>query len=130
MRLRVYNDHDGLAVTPAQGNLTIGIGRNLTSRGITDSEANYLLANDIELAALGAKHLFGDFDTYTQNRRAALISLVFNMGLATLTKFTDTLAAIRAERWADAADDLTHSRWAHQVQTSRRDRIVKQIREG
>ena len=43
--------HEGLRLYPyncSEGKLTLGIGRNLDDRGITEEEALYLLNNDIE----------------------------------------------------------------------------------
>ena len=57
-RLLIY--HEGLRLgvyrCPA-GKLTIGVGRNLEDRGITEEEAYYLLRNDIAdvAAAVGVR---------------------------------------------------------------------------
>ena len=48
--LRAYDDATGRVVNPGdtvKGWLTIGVGRNLVGRGITQAESRYLLANDI-----------------------------------------------------------------------------------
>lgn len=132
VRLRPYDDATGsiIRVLPTGGNLTIGIGRNLSGRGLSSDEVDHLLRNDLRLVYQAAKQVFPDFDTYTQNRRASLLNLLFNLGPGTFITFKNTIKSIREQRWADAATNLLASRWATQIQPSRRDRIVKQIREG
>lgn len=132
VRLRPYDDATGstIHVLPTGGNLTIGIGRNLSARGLSDKEVDFLLQNDLWLCYQAARQVFPDFDTYSQNRRAALLGLLFNMGPGTFVTFKNTIKSIREQRWADAADNLMLSKWYQQIQPSRRDRIVKQIREG
>lgn len=127
-----YDDATGstIRVLPTGGNLTIGIGRNLSARPLSPDEVDYLLRNDLRLCYQAAKQVFPDFDSYTQNRRAALLGLLFNLGPGTFVTFKNTIRAIREGRWADAATNLLASRWATQIQPSRRDRVVKQIREG
>ena len=44
--------HEGLELTPYKctaGQLTIGVGRNLDDRGITEDEARFLCKNDIKI---------------------------------------------------------------------------------
>lgn len=50
IRTVVYNDKDGQAITPLTvggGYATIGIGRNLVTRGLSVEEVHYLFHNDI-----------------------------------------------------------------------------------
>lgn len=131
-RYRPYDDATGATVytLPTGGNLTIGIGRNLSARPLSPDEVDYPLRNDLRLCYQAARQVFPDFDTYSQNRRAALLNLLFNLGPGTFITFKNTIKAVREQRWADAATNLLASRWATQIQPSRRDRIVKQIREG
>jgi lysozyme len=97
------------------GKLTIGIGRNLDDRGITEEEADYLLSNDID-----------DFeDRLTREipwmvgldpiRQRVLIDMAFNLGVPGLLKFKRTLAAIRGKEYDRAAGMMLDSRWATQV---------------
>ena len=51
--IRLIEDHEGRRshiYTDTVGKLTIGVGRNLTDRGLSDDEIDYLLANDIKIA--------------------------------------------------------------------------------
>ena len=57
--------HEGLKLKPYQcpaGRLTIGVGRNLEDKGITEKEAVMLLENDIQECLEDLKTIFDKFD--------------------------------------------------------------------
>lgn len=131
IRFFVYDDHNGQPLRPATGGrATIGVGRNVQDRGISRAEAMHLLANDIHDSAAVAREMFPGFDAWTRNRQAAIVNLIFNIGERGFRKFERTIDAMRTNRWGDAADHLGDSKWATQVQRSRSERIIKQVREG
>ena len=69
------------------GKLTIGIGRNLEDRGITDDEANFLLDNDVsDIHFKLAKKLefYNDLDSV---RQEVLLNMSFQMGIGGMLKF-------------------------------------------
>ena len=110
------------------GKWTIGVGRNLDDRGLSDDEIDYLLSNDIKLALKEAEKLpyFGRLDPV---RQLVVCDLVFNMGLPTFKKFVKTNLALDRGDYAEAARELTDSKWY--VQTGRRARkLVEMMREG
>lgn len=97
--------------------ITIGIGRNLTDRGLSQDEIMYLFANDVNIAERDAKNLLGE-DVYaalTLNRRAAIVDMSFNLGGLRLSLFKETLRAIKEARYTDAANGMRNSLWAGQV---------------
>ena len=97
------------------GKLTIGIGRNITDRGITDDEALYLLTNDIELVRTQLDKALPWWGKLGECREAVMISLGFNLGITKLLKFHTTLNLIESGKYADAADNLMTTPWAQQV---------------
>lgn len=125
--------HEGLRLKPYRctaGKLTIGVGRNLDDRGISEKEAMHLLTNDLDECIGACAEIFGQtFLDYTQARQHALIDLVFNLGEAGFRKFRHTIAAIQDGRWEDAANNLEKSLWYKQVK-SRGPVVVEMIREG
>jgi lysozyme len=109
LRLKPYKD--------SVGKLTIGIGRNLEDVGISKQEAEDLLANDIDKAIEDAKTLVGDdfFNALGDVRQRVLVNMAFNLGRSRLRRFRRMLAAIRAGKFSNAADEMVSSRWYQQV---------------
>ena len=112
MELRLYK-------CPA-GRWSIGAGRNLQDRGITESEARHLLNNDIRISINELTDEFPWFTRLDEMRQAAMVELHFNLGLSTLKTFTKTLGLIAEAvegrvAWHDVGRELLNSRWANQV---------------
>lgn len=108
------------------GKLTIGVGRNLDDVGLRHDEIALCLENDITEAETIARNLAPNFDALTDDRKAVLINMAFNLG-PSLGEFRDTLRAVKEGRWADAADSMLQSKWAHQV-GSRATRLSYEMR--
>ena len=125
--LNVYQDHLGID--------TVGIGRNLQDRGITDGElsfinktmdevyevglteeeAYYLCMNDI---AIVEKELLANKPVVNQLnavRQMVLIDMAFNMGVPRLMKFKNMWLAIEKVNYQLANEEMIDSRWAGQV---------------
>jgi lysozyme len=96
---------------------------------ITDEMIETLLDKDIDKADADARKLFPEFDELTENRQAAIVDLLFNMGLGTFSKFTKTIGAIRQRNWDAAAVNLQKSKWYAQVK-SRGPKVVNLIISG
>ena len=110
--------HEGLRLTvydcPA-GYKTIGVGRNIEHKGITESEALYLLDNDIGYFTEQLEGNLIGFQELPEDKKAVLVNMAFNLGVNGLLKFKNMLAAITEERWEDASSEMLNSRWADQV---------------
>lgn len=111
------------------GKLTIGVGRNLDDVGLSPDEINYLLANDIKVADRDARALFPSFDDLSDNRKAALVNMAFNLGYARLGAFVGLRAAVAASDFLQASAHMLNSKWATQV-GNRAERLAKVMREG
>tara|TARA_R100000951_G_scaffold87864_1_gene75832 strand:- start:474 stop:899 length:426 start_codon:yes stop_codon:yes gene_type:complete len=111
-------DHEGLKLMPYKctaDKLTIGVGRNLEDRGISEDEAQYLLQNDIEIVErelLAAQPMVSMLDPV---RQRVLVDMGFNLGLPILMKFQNMWDAIEDENWEEASAQMLDSRWAKQV---------------
>ncbi len=95
------------------GDLTIGFGRNLSSTGISLSEANVLFIHDI--MACEAQLIANIPDTYSplsNPRKAVLLDLCFHLGISTLLAQAQTLSFIRANDFERAANAMLASAWA------------------
>lgn len=111
------------------GKLTIGIGRNLDDKGISDMEADAMLDNDIkECVKQCVKHIpaFYGLDIVRQD---ALIDMCFNMGINSLLGFKNTLDHIEKREWKEAAEGIRNSKYAQQVK-GRAVRISNMIETG
>ena len=97
------------------GKLTIGIGRNIEDNGISDDEAEYLLANDIKECreTLARNLLF--WPELCEVRQAVLLDMCFNMGWPRLSGFKNMIAALAVNDFSLAAAEMIDSRWARQV---------------
>lgn len=111
------------------GKLTIGVGRNLDDRGITEDEAMYLLRNDIDICVATLEDRIDNWSELDEVRRGALIDMTVNMGWPRLSKFVKFLAAVHDFDWDNAAIEMEDSRWWNQV-GSRGPRIQKMILTG
>ena len=111
-------DHEGLELKPYRctaDKLTIGVGRNIEERGITEDEARYLLQTDIMIVEdelLEKKPEVAGLDSV---RQRVLVDMGFNLGIPTLMKFQNMWTAIEDENWEEAADQMMDSKWARQV---------------
>ena len=128
---RVLKADEGLRLKPYRctaGKLTIGVGRNLDDRGITEREAELLLDTDIEDSTRFLHKLFPRFELYGEARKTALISLVFNLGEGGFLKFRNLINAVLREDWSEAAAEAADSKWFQQVK-ARGPRIVEMIED-
>ena len=110
--------HEGFRQFPYKdsvGILTIGYGRNLESKGISESEAEWLLKQDVALALLQLQRAVGSFDSLSDVRKSVLVNMTFNMGIAGVMKFKQMLAALEIKDYNKAADAMLDSTWAKQV---------------
>lgn len=101
--------------TDTTGHLTIGIGRNLIDRGISSTEAFYLLDDDIVYFTNKLNHYFPFFVKLCENRQVALINMCFNLGIQGFLGFKGMILALEAQDYERAADEMLNSKWAEQV---------------
>ena len=119
-----------LPYTDTVGKLSIGVGRNLTDRGLSKEEVEYLLENDIYMVDRQLRQHLPWFEEHHPSVQRALYNLCFNLGITKLLKFTTTLGYIEARRYNNAVENLKKTKWARQVQRTRSERIYNLLREG
>ena len=128
LRLIAYKDSLGFD--------TIGYGHKLApghswlNYTITPDAASGMLIVDLTTAALQATKVPEWPRLDTSPRQDALIELVYNMGATKWLTFTNTRAAIQAQMWPLAHDQLLNSLWARQVGLARSTRIANQFKTG
>ena len=121
MRLKPYTD--------TKGNLTIGVGRNLTDKGITYNEAQMLLLNDIVDCEKDLDKWAPWWRDMTEVRQRALMNMCFNLGWPRLREFHSMLLHLKNGEYMLAAASALHSLWASQV-GGRAQRIATMMRNG
>ena len=128
LRLEVYQDTLGID--------TIGVGRNLEDRGITQEEldtmdipnietvyeygitevdAAFLLENDVQIVEEELVRAHPCVDSLDSVRQLVLVDMAFNMGVPRLCKFKKMWNAVHEEDFPTAAKEMLDSRWANQV---------------
>lgn len=88
--------------------------RGLSVRGITEDQGKYLCRNDIAEATHGAS-TFTWFVKLSPIRQDVVTEMVFNMGLKKLKGFVHTIEFIEAGQFFAAADQMLRSAWAEEV---------------
>ena len=111
-------DFEGLVLKPyhcSQNYLTIGVGRNLESNGITEEEAMYLLDNDIHKVIEQLDKQWEVWRTFPDAAKYVCIDVAFNMGINTWMSFRKTRAYMEMGEWEEASKELLNSKYAKQV---------------
>ena len=151
--------HEGLHLEPyicPAGYWTIGVGRNLESKGLSDEEqqailgtsglnrtevierlkeqvltreqALFLLRNDIAECEKDLEQ-FPWFKKLGKVRRKVLIDMRFNLGPGGFRGFKKMIAALAAGDYKAAAAEMVDSRWYHEV-GNRSKRLVRMMATG
>ena len=123
--------HEGIRLEPyldSVGKWTIGVGRNLTDKGISDDEARFLLENDLD-ECISDCQSFPWFAGLDGVRQRVVVDLRFNLGGAGLRRFKRTLAYVASGDFELAAAALLDSKWSRQVKT-RATRLAEMLRTG
>lgn len=111
------------------GYLTVGVGRNLDAKGLSDSEVQVLLTNDIEECWRGVVRELPWVTQLSDPRQRVICGWAFQLGLSGLLEFKQTLAAIKAGRYDEAAAMMLQSKWAQQT-PARVKRLAAMMRAG
>lgn len=142
LRLQVYQDTLGID--------TIGIGRNLLDRGISDEEldwldypsidhvyeygiteadAVYLAKNDVQIVERELLQAHPCLNRLDSVRQLVLVDMAFNLGVPRLCKFKNMWSAIHLGDYPTAAKEMLDSRWANQVK-SRATKLANAMHNG
>lgn len=138
--------HEGFQAKPyycTQGKKTIGIGRNLEAKPLTEAErlviknpenitkqeAYFLLENDIKETINLLDNMVRCFSKLDDERKYALIDMGFQMGVPGVCKFKNMLAAMDAGDFEKASKECLNSNYAKQT-PARANRIARLIKTG
>ena len=114
---------------------TVGVGHNLVAHPLSliypldDAEIDVILIGDIAEVIAGLDARLPWWRSLNDVRQRVIVNMAFNMGIAGLLTFKNTLAAVRGGRYSDAAAGMLASKWAKQV-GARAKRLADMMREG
>jgi len=135
----LIRNHEGCEYTvykDTKGLLTIGIGFNLEAPGaqaicqnlgidyagicsgavaLTDDQVNAIFGIQLNTAVQQAQQIVTGFDALPDPVQAVVVDMVFNMGAVGFSEFHQTIAALNAQNYAAAANDMQQSAWYGQV---------------
>jgi lysozyme len=123
--------HEGLRLYPyldSTSHMTIGYGRNLDTVGISRTEANIMLDNDIYNVETELKRL-PQYNALNGVRQTVIANMTVNMGLPTVLQFKKMWRAIDNMDWEEAAEEMLASRW-HQQVGRRAEELAQIMRDG
>jgi lysozyme len=127
-----YDDATGKTLLKGQtlqGNLTIGVGHNLTALGISKKVQDFILADDEANVTATLETNFPWGMQLDDARKGAMLNLLFNMGVHALSGFPKFLAAMKVGDWATAKAELLDSAADHE-EPARIQRLAAQIESG
>jgi GH24 family phage-related lysozyme (muramidase) len=113
-RLIQEEGRKNIIYTDTAGNITAGIGRNLSRVGFTDDEIELMYVNDVNRAVDFLDNNLSWWTSLDDVRQSVLVDMTFNMG-SKILQFTNMLEALQASDWAKASDQMLDSLWARQV---------------
>lgn len=129
--IKLEEGYRGQPYLCSAGATTIGYGRNLDAKPMTEKEAEHLLINDLADVIEDLRRIFGSGffgRDLSPHRRAALVSMRYQLGPRGFRGFGRMIAAVNERRWCDAADEALDSRWARQT-PERATRCARALRE-
>lgn len=128
--------HEGVKRFPYRdtvGKLSIGVGRNLTDRGLSDDEIEYLLTNDIIHVTGVLDQLIPWWNTLDDVRARVIADMAFNMGPYFVRKWPIFVEQVRMGEFTAASRNMSSTVWARQVgnlEGQRAWRLILMMRDG
>ena len=96
----------------SDGKIAIGLGRDLSSRGISEDEAYYLAQNDIARATADLDRVVPWWRDMSKARRNVFVLIVYQIGVDRFLDLQSMIGGALAGHYEDAADGLISSEWA------------------
>jgi lysozyme len=136
-KLVAYKDSLGLwtvgvghLIDPSKGANPAPFGVDLRKGGsITEAQSDALLDADIDAKCTQLDEHIAWWRDLDEVRQRVIVNMAFNLGVAGLLGFKNTLACVHEARFDDAADGMLASKWARQV-GKRADRLAGMMRTG
>ena len=124
--------HEGFELFPYKctaGKTSIGAGRNLDDKGISEEEAILMLSNDIKECYADIIVLFLDFVLFPESIQHVLLDMRFQLGGRGFRGFKKMITAVNKGDYKEMIVQMRDSAWYRQV-TSRAEHLIKMMKEG
>jgi lysozyme len=125
--------HEGLKLKPYRctaGKLTIGVGRNLDDKGISEKEALVMLGNDLSECVDDLEKIFPEcWESLSYNKKLALIDMRFQLGGKGFRGFKRLIAGVKTGNWTLAKFSIENSLYYKQTMNRAKENI-KLLEEG
>jgi len=109
-----HEGYEKFPYTDSVGKITIGIGYNLTDRGLDDEWINNQYMKDIRFFNNQLDEYFSWYKDLCTDRQIVLIDMCF-MGWKKFLEFEKMITAIARSDFKQAAFEMLNSEWAMQV---------------
>lgn len=115
--------------TDSVGKITIGVGHNLTDKGIPQEVSDILLDYDIDECIAQLHQHFPWYLNLPDVRQRVITDMCFNMGIGTFLTLHTLIDGMERKDYDYAATRMLSFRWAKQVK-GRAVRLAKMMRTG
>jgi lysozyme len=113
--LKIDESYRRFPFIDSTGHSAIGLGRNLSSVGISLDESIYLATNDIRSLNGELINSFAWFNNLSKNRAAAILDMAYNLGMEGFCTFRKFIGYMEIGDYANAAKEGLNSKWSSQV---------------
>ena len=114
-QLKTHEGYKEFPYTDTVGKLTIGLGHNLTDRGLSEKAIAFIFYEDVQEAESELDKLHKPWRKLDETRRRALTDIMFNLGPNRFKNFRKFWKAMQSVDYKSAAAELLDSRWRQQV---------------
>jgi lysozyme len=124
--------HEGLrlhAYYDTVDKITVGVGRNLSDKGLTNEEAMYLLDHDIDECIADLTASYPWFAPLDDVRQRVMVDMRFNLGPTRFRGFKRMLRMMELKDYVQVAASMRQSLWYRQVK-ARGVRLVQMMLTG
>lgn len=114
---RLIIRHEGYRRHPYNDNndLSVGYARNLTTNGISEQEALYLLRNDLDRIEKQLQEKYPVVEELNPERYSVVVSMAYVLGMRGLSEFKDMWAAIERRDYPRAGVEIYMSKFCNDV---------------
>lgn len=128
-RLKVDEGFRDKPYKDSRGFLTIGYGWCLDREPMTMDEAEYVLNSKVSRKMIELAQAIPWITDLDEPRQGVLYNMAYQMGVAGVLAFRQTLAMVRAGQYQEAAAEMLNSAWARQT-PERAQRLSNQMKDG